>query len=692
MLPHRIPSWSTRALRGLLALFVFAVPAGPAAAADRAHQREQFLRALDAARSGRDVKTLAADLADYPLLPWIEQAVIARRLDKATSEDIAAFAQRWPGSLASQDLTEAWLLQLAQARRWKEYLADWHGSARRDLQCHALSARLAAGETLSWDADLAALWRSTTPLPSACDAPLAAARDAGLIDTAKVWERIAVGRTTGRAAIIDDLVSWLPAPQRPAAEHTAAALRDGVAAVKQAASWPDDAQHRTAAVLAMTRLARHDADDADAAWPGIEKHFHFSKEEKDRVAAAIALYHAANYDAGALTRLAAVPVAAQDDATREWRVRVAIAAGDWNVALIALDALTPEQQKDAEWRYLRARVLVKLGRKAEAEPIFAALAREPGYFSFLAADWLDQPYAICPLQLAADPDAERALLVDQAEVGRAFEWQALDRLGEARRAWDFIWPKLKPEQRRLAADLAYRRGWYDRAVFALTQPDEMKLYEQRFPLARETQVRRESGAADIDPAWTYAIIRAESAWVADARSGANAMGLMQLLPDTAARLAKMEKIPYSRPEDLFRPDTNIALGARYLARMAARYNGAPWLASAAYNAGSTPVERWLGQRGTLEPDFFVATIPYRETREYVAHVLAYSVIYDWRMNGKVVGIANRMPRYGQDYAPPSDDTARKSVACPALPTTTAAAAPAPPANGGSNASAGARGF
>src|SRR5262249_26457718 len=158
-----------------------------------------------------------------------------------------------------------------------------------------------------------------------------------------------------------------------------------------------------------------------------------------------------------------------------------------------LDALSPIQKEDAEWRYLRARALTKLGKSAEAEPVFASLAREAGYFSFLAADWLAQPYAICPLQLASDPTVERSLLVDQADLGRAFEWQALDRMAEARRSWDYVYPKLSLEQRRLAADLAYRRGWYDRAVFALTKPDEMKLYEQRFPLAREAQIRRESG-------------------------------------------------------------------------------------------------------------------------------------------------------------------------------------------------------
>jgi soluble lytic murein transglycosylase len=133
----------------------------------------------------------------------------------------------------------------------------------------------------------------------------------------------------------------------------------------------------------------------------------------------------------------------------------------------------------------------------------------------------------------------------------------------------------------------------------------------------------------------------------------------------AKKVAQSAKLPYSRPSDLFDPALNIQLGTRFLSQMASKYSGSPWLASAAYNAGGTPVGRWLTQRGTLEPDFFIETIPYKETRDYVARVLAFSVIYDWRLNGKVVPLAARLPKPGQPYHAPKDDAARKAVVCPA---------------------------
>jgi soluble lytic murein transglycosylase len=110
--------------------------------------------------------------------------------------------------------------------------------------------------------------------------------------------------------------------------------------------------------------------------------------------------------------------------------------------------------------------------------------------------------------------------------------------------------------------------------------------------------------------------------------------------------------------------------------MAQRFDGSTWLASAAYNAGPNRVDVWLAARGTLAPDLFVATIPYKETREYVARVMAFSVIYDWRLNRAVVPLAQRMGPIGQRHVPPGPATPRRAVTCPAPPAAaTSVAAP-----------------
>jgi soluble lytic murein transglycosylase len=488
------------------------------------------------------------------------------------------------------------------------------------------------------------------------------AREQGRLTAALIWKRIDLAAEAGNAGVVAGLAAMLDGAEQDAARRIAAALSDPGKALEDAAQWNDTPRTRDAVALALRRLARRDSDRAETSWAQLESRFRFSAAQRAPILRALAIYRATSYDDDAQARLDALPAEYADDSTREWRVRVALAAGNFAGTLTALDALTAEQQADPRWRYLRARVLVKLDREADAMPLLGSLAHEANFHGFLAADWLQQPYSICPQQFADDPAADAAVR-DNPAMTRAFEFFTLDMPAPARREWAFALPQLSPAERSAAAVRAHDLGWYDRAVYAFGHGDDMRLYTLRFPLARRDQVVRQARAAAIEPAWTYAIIRAESAWTTDAHSSADAWGLMQLLPSTAAQLARSLKLRYGGTRDLLDPDTNITLGARYLGRMAAHFDGSPWLASAAYNAGVDPVTRWTEARAALEPDFFIETIPYRETREYVSRVLAFSVIYDWRLHVEVVPLSSRLPRIGSAYTPPDEDAPRKQVVC-----------------------------
>ena len=135
-----------------------------------------------------------------------------------------------------------------------------------------------------------------------------------------------------------------------------------------------------------------------------------------------------------------------------------------------------------------------------------------------------------------------------------------------------------------------------------------------------------------------------------------------MLPTTGAATAKRLGVPWSGAASLYDPDTNIMLGTAYLRQMEDKY-GVPYVAIAAYNAGPSPTARWQSQRPNYDPDFWIETISYKETREYVARVLAFSVIYDWRLNGNALPVTDRM--LGRLQAK------RKSFACPAATTNAA---------------------
>jgi peptidoglycan lytic transglycosylase len=146
-----------------------------------------------------------------------------------------------------------------------------------------------------------------------------------------------------------------------------------------------------------------------------------------------------------------------------------------------------------------------------------------------------------------------------------------------------------------------------------------------YPLPYRDLIERESLHYHLDPMLVAGLIRQESAFATDAVSYANAVGLMQLWPPTATKLARSLKFRYARGR-LFDPEYNVKLGTLYLSDLLNAY-GTPEAALAAYNAGETHVEEWSAGQNYQETAEFVESIPITQTREYVQIVARNAELY-----------------------------------------------------------------
>jgi len=191
-----------------------------------------------------------------------------------------------------------------------------------------------------------------------------------------------------------------------------------------------------------------------------------------------------------------------------------------------------------------------------------------------------------------------------------------------------------PEMARVYQD----GGRYDRGIeimkratpnyFAVDIPDLPRPYwEALFPKAYWTDLRKYSELNGLDPYLVASLIRQESEFNALALSRANAVGLMQLLPKTGKTVAKQVKLKKFSAPELYTPAVNLELGTRYFKDMVDKYNGQFEYALAAYNAGTDRVGDWLGQGHYRDPQEFVESIPFTETREYVQAILRNASVY-----------------------------------------------------------------
>ncbi len=159
----------------------------------------------------------------------------------------------------------------------------------------------------------------------------------------------------------------------------------------------------------------------------------------------------------------------------------------------------------------------------------------------------------------------------------------------------------------------------------------------------EKSVEKYSRLNQLDAAYTYAVIRRESAFAIEARSPVGAMGLMQIMPATGKQVARKLKLPYKNKVQLYSTDFNLKLGTNYLQAMLSKFHQQPVLASAAYNAGGHRVKAWLPKNKSLQAVDWVESIPFKETREYVSAILAYTAIYQHRLGKPVTRLTHRMP-------------------------------------------------
>lgn len=161
-----------------------------------------------------------------------------------------------------------------------------------------------------------------------------------------------------------------------------------------------------------------------------------------------------------------------------------------------------------------------------------------------------------------------------------------------------------------------------------------RFWQMLFPLPWKDDVFRDAKTHDLDPYDVAALIRQESEFNPNARSHANAYGLMQLMPATGRMLGKQQGILVTRPAMLFSPALNIELGTRYLRAQLDTWSGDWYRTLAAYNAGPSRVRQWTSGANFREPLEFVENIPFDETREYVQAVLRNADMYKELYSGK----------------------------------------------------------
>jgi len=632
----------------VLLLWVPAVQAAtaPLSAKPLLQKQRIWFQQAHRALNRHDMKTfhrLKAKLADYPLTPYLDIWHARKALKKNNDVLAATILARYADIPETTNLRAAWLKNLAKRGRWSHVdnmlarytkLASWYPDT-------AMMANWHTGNKEKSMHQFAKRWQQGKKLPLALVSLQQAWFKQGHPTNSERWNRIERLVHHGKWKQVRKLAKALPKQQRQWLKYwrTVQKTPEKSFQNKMLVSLPS-AQAAMIISDGIKRLSRRDAGKAwlllqqlesdatlatGAYLPALERH--------------TALRAARQHNPEAADWLAALPDALQNEDTRGWRARLYILQQDWKNTLAAIAAMPESEQQQSRWIYWTARSAEAIGEPEAARFLFAKLADDRGYYSFLSAERMGQPFRFNASGITA-PDAMVAEIEQQPAVRRAYEWLQLGKRSKAAREWQHALTDASPEQWQAAAVLASRWHWHDQVIRAAFKANRLDAMPERFPIAFEKAVMRASRQTGLKPASIWSIIRQESAFNQQAVSYVGAKGLMQLMPKTARNVARKLGMGKGAPR-LFSPAVNIRLGSSYLATQKIRFGNLA-LASAAYNAGPHRVSRWLDRTPFDAPEAWVEAIPFNETRRYVQQVMAFVTVYEWRQHKPSTSLIARL--------------------------------------------------
>lgn len=611
------------------------------------NDRERFIEARDALEKGKvdDFKRLRAGIHDdYPIAHYLDYLLLNRTFSKEKPEKshVAALNQFEKNSGSknlTRSLTRTLQKRAANAKNWPLFTGISESDFAADMTCDKLQAQASAGQLESLNEDAIALWVQPKKHASACAALLDKLEANKTPPIKAIWERIYESVDAAKPTYAESVIHYLGRADRKPVKGWLDARKNPESYLKSGALNQDTAFNRRALVDLVLLWSKEDTVSAMNYWLKTHEKYTFYQDRYYDTHRLLAMRSAYRRLPEAYEFLNSLRARDDDLELKEWRIRAALFNQDWVNVLRSLKRLPAEEQVEDHWAYWEARALEESGHTDLAQNIYTTLSELPTYHGFLAADKIGADYAIADNPIEAD-DAILAELENNPGLIRAREYYLVNVPWEGRREWNAQFDNANTEQLAAMAVLAERWELHDRAIFSAGRAEKKKALSTRFPVVYQPEVDSAAAKHRIPPAWVFGVMRRESAYIRDVKSSAGAVGLMQLMPNTAKYVAKLQG-DKNWKGDLTDAETNIGFGTFYLRHVMDKFDDHQVLATASYNAGPKRVGIWLPPED-MPADVWIDSIPYTETRRYVRAVMAYTAIYEWHLTKKPARLSSKL--------------------------------------------------
>lgn len=612
---------------------------------EREAQRVLYLAAQEAWLAGRteEYQTLYEQLGDYPLRVYLDYTALTPKvaglaLPDGDNAPIDAFLRDHRNSYLAERLERTWVNLLALQERWADVVRYYKpNNSTTALRCYSLEARLHQGD-LSAMTEVGSLWNVSRSQPNDCDPLFEMWLAADGLTPQLAWQRFVKTIDSGNNTLARYILRLMPEREAQLAQRFLDVDRNP-STLRDLDAFSDlEPEVKEMVEYGLRQLAVSNPALAMSLIEPYAQRLGFDDEQRQALQRYAVQRMQVRGEVEESERLLTAAPELITESLAAWIIRDALRAQDWPRVEAWLAQLPEAARENERWQYWQTRALLEKGGDAAPDAVLnlrQALAKNRSYFGFLAAGQLGVDYDMAerPVQVG---QAQVDALYGIASIERAYELYMLGDEQAARSEWQYAVATMSQEQAMASGRLAASWGWHRNAIQSMIRIQYWDDLELRFPLAYADTFKITAKEVELSEQLIYAIARQESAFMHDVRSSAGAMGLMQLMPATGRETAAGMGMRITN-QDLLVPETNIAIGSRYLSGLVKSFDGNRILAAAAYNAGPNRVRQWL-RRSSDAPlpfDIWIETIPYGETRNYVESVLTYAVIYGYRMGEPV---------------------------------------------------------
>ena len=596
-------------------------------------QREIFTDTLDLQekKEWQKANQNIEKIADYPLAYYAGYNYLNANLANVSDKEVLDFIQHNKGKTVTDDLQRAYLFQLAQQKRWSQFLVAFPRMPNNPiLKCHYLQASIKTGKAEQAWPDGQKYWLSSTSLPNACDDVFVFYQDNNLLTQQDIWKRFELAYIKNKAGLMRFLMARMDKGNAAIAAELYELQKDPKKLTNSQLFSSRKSPSFSVLVPTLQRLAKVDIDQAMKTYQQFDKKVKFTPTESLRIKkqfASVIVQNNKNQhfewldkELGGLANVSLI----------EQRIRYAIKRTDWKNIEFWISQLPSERRNSSDWLYWQARVLEHKGQLKKSTALFERVAKSRNFHGFMASQRLGVNFSLNN-QVITEKKGSLANLSSDLSIIEELLFHKLN--VPAKRQWQRLLTGQSKSQQQQLGLYAYNKDWPYLSVLASINSKSWNALGIRFPNARAELFVEAAKQYDLEETYIYAITRRESSFDQHAKSPVGASGYMQLMPKTAEETAKLIGLTnYNDVSQLDDGKINVKLGTAYFNGLLERYNGNRVLATAAYNAGPHRVDRWVsaekkkGNKG-IEIDSWVDTIPFYETRAYVQNVLAYNVIY-----------------------------------------------------------------